>query len=493
MSQVDLTALRMRPDAAAPVPRRPLGPRLVTGCAVLGALVLALSFAWPLFRPVREVAMVQPRQAATAASGSASRVLAEAAGWIEPEPFAVEVVPLVSGRVEEVLVLEGAEVKRGETVLARLASAELSAAFERAEVEVALRERELEVARQAQATAQLVRDQNADLRMRAIEAGRAVAMVEERLAKARGELGAATAERAAAAAALEGQQVLAQAGGTYPVALAKARAAVDAAEAVLAARVAEVAAMERQLLAEQSALVLAEELARMPVELDGAVAETARAVQVAEAALQQAGAEFMIARRELDWTTVRAPVDGVVMRRIAQPGTETGPGGQPVVALYDPKRLQARIDVPLASIGTVRVGQKVELRSEVLGNRTVSGVVDRVQRESDLLKNTMQVKVRIVDPDPLLRPETLCRARFLGSEEQPGAAPRQTHLVPRSAVADGTVMVYDAGKGVARRQAVEVLGEQGDQLLVGGDLSPAHLLVVEPVQEGERIRPREQP
>ncbi|MEY3161075.1 MAG: hypothetical protein RIT25_1066, partial [Planctomycetota bacterium] len=169
MSQVDLTALRMRPDAAAPVPRRPLGPRLVTGCAVLGALVLALSFAWPLFRPVREVAMVQPRQAATAASGSASRVLAEAAGWIEPEPFAVEVVPLVSGRVEEVLVLEGAEVKRGETVLARLASAELSAAFERAEVEVALRERELEVARQAQATAQLVRDQNADLRMRAIE------------------------------------------------------------------------------------------------------------------------------------------------------------------------------------------------------------------------------------------------------------------------------------------------------------------------------------
>lgn len=493
MTNVDLSALRMRPEDSAPVPRRPIGPRLVTWTAVAGLLVLAASFAWPLLRPVRSVTMVQPRAAEGAAGARATRVLAEAAGWVEPEPFAVEVTPLVNGRVEEVLVLEGAMVRKGETVVARLASAELSAAFERAEVTVVLREAELDAARQAHATARLVRDQNAELRARSIEAGRAVAMAEERLAKAQGELGTARAERVAAAAALQGQEALAAAGGSYPVALARARAALAAAEAVELARVAEVAAMERQLGAERSAAELAEEVARMPVGLDGAVAEAERALRVAEAALQQAGAELMIARRELDWATVRSPMDGIVMRRIAQPGTETGPGGTPIVSLYDPGRLQARIDVPLASIGTVREGQPVELRSEVLGNRSVQGTVDRIQRESDLLKNTMQVKVRIVDPDPLLRPETLCRARFLGSEEQPGAAPRQTHLVPRSAVADGTVMVYDAGKGVARRQAVEVLGEQGDQLLVGGDLSPAHLLVVEPVQEGERIRPREQP
>lgn len=493
MSNVDLSALRMRPDAAAPVPRRPLGPRLASWCAVAGALVLAASFAWPLLRPVREVAMVQPRAAATEASAAASRVLAEAAGWIEPEPFAVEVAPLVNGRVEEVLVLEGAEVKRGETVLARLASASLSAAFERAEAAVAVRERELEAARQAHATAQLVRDQNAELRTRAVDAGRAVAMAEERLAKARGELGAATAERAAAAATLEGQQALAQAGGTYPVALAKARAALDAAEAVVMARGAEVAAMERQLLAEQTALALAEELARMPVGLEGALAEASRAMQVAEAALQQAGAELMIARRELDWTTVRAPVDGVVLRRIAQPGTETGPGGQAIVSLYDPKRLQARIDVPLASIGTVRVGQPVELRSEVLGNRTVAGVVDRVQRESDLLKNTLQVKVRITDPDPILRPETLCRARFLGEAEDGKVAVRQAFVVPRSALAGTSLRVFDAGSGVARLVPVEVVAEQGDEVTVTGELSPAHLLVTEAVAEGERIQPRGKP
>lgn len=493
MSNVDLSALRMRPDAVGPVPRRPLGPRLASWGALAGALVLVASFAWPLLRPVREVAMVQPRQAETGATASANRVLAEAAGWIEPDPFAVEVVPLVNGRVEEVLVLEGAVVKRGETVLARLASASLLAAFERAEVALGLRERELDAARQAQATAQLVRDQNAEPRTRAIAAGRDVVMAEERLAKVRGELGVASANRAAAAAALEGQQALALAGGTYPVALARARAALDAADAEVGARAAEVAALERQLLVEQSALLLAEELARLPAVLDGDLAGAVRAVQVAEAALQQAGAELMIARRELDWTTVLAPVDGVVMRRIAQPGTETGPGGQPIVSLYDPKRLQARIDVPLASIGTVRPGQPVELRSEVLGNRTVSGVVDRVQRESDLLKNTLQVKVRITDPDPILRPETLCRARFLGETEGAKAAARLAFVVPRSALDGSSVRVFDAGSGVARLQPVEILAEHGDEVTVAGELSPAHLLVTEGVAPGERIRPRGRP
>lgn len=490
MTNVDLSALRMRPDAAVPVPRRPLGPRLVTWFAALGAVVLAASFAWPLLRPVREVTMVQPRPADSVEGARANRVLAEAAGWIEPEPFPVEVVPLVAGRVEEVLVLEGVVVRKGETVIARLASAELSAAFERAEVAVVLREAELEAARQAHATAQQVRDQNAELRARSIEAGRAVAMAEERLAKAQGELGTARAERFATAAALQGQEALAAAGGSYPVALSRARAALEAADAVAVARAAEVAAMELQLAAERAAAALAEEAARMPVGLDGAVAVAERALRVAEASLQQAGAELMIARRELDWTTVRAPMDGIVMRRMAQPGTETGPGGTPLVSLYDPNRLQARIDVPLASIGTVRDGQSVELRSEVLGNRTVPGVVDRIQRESDLLKNTMQVKVRITEPDPLLRPETLCRARFLGTADADPSAARTAFLVPRGALVGGMLQTFDAGRGVARLLPVEQLGEQGDLVVVTGELSPAHLLVTEPVQDGERIRPR---
>ena len=138
--------------------------------------------------------------------------------------------------------------------------------------------------------------------------------------------------------------------------------------------------------------------------------------------------ELDIAERELGWCDVKAPIDGVVLKLLAAPGDTVGPSGKEIVALYEPQRLQARIDVPLASIAGVRRGQQVEVRSEVAPRSVTRGVVLRVQRESDLLKNTTQVKVRLIDPDPLLVPETLCRARFLAPKPEDPGAPQASPL-----------------------------------------------------------------
>jgi len=211
----------------------------------------------------------------------------------------------------------------------------------------------------------------------------------------------------------------------------------------------------------------------------------------ARAERDAAKAELAIAERELAWAEVRAPADGVVMKLLAAPGAVVGPGeAEGIVALYDPRRLQARVDVPLASVGGVEVGQEVELRSEVLPGKATKGVVIRVQRESDLLKNTLQVKVRLVDPDPLLRPETLCRARFLAPPSSAGATRAPALFkVPRAALRDGAVFVFDPREGGrARRVPAERVGEEDGAVIVRGDLSITHRVILEAVRDGERVK-----
>ena len=61
--------------------------------------------------------------------------------------------------------------------------------------------------------------------------------------------------------------------------------------------------------------------------------------------------------------------------------------------LYDPKRLQVRVDVPLADAAKVRVGQQAKVVVGVLPDRTFDGEVTRVVHEADIQRNTLQVKV----------------------------------------------------------------------------------------------------
>src|SRR5262245_29436170 len=74
--------------------------------------------------------------------------LFRAAGWVEPRPTATLVTALSEGVVEQLLVVEGQEVKQGQTV-ARLVAADARLALEMAEADVDLREAELAAARAA--------------------------------------------------------------------------------------------------------------------------------------------------------------------------------------------------------------------------------------------------------------------------------------------------------------------------------------------------------
>jgi len=491
MSDVDLAALRRAPeDDSAKSPRPPVGPRLAVACLVVVALAVAGSFLWPILNPPRVVRTAPVRPAETE-PGAPRASLVQAAGWVEPDPFPVEARPLVSGVLETLDVLEGDAVKAGETRIGRLRSAAIEAALDRARATLALREAELERATTRREVAESVLAQKADPRAAAARVERATHVAERERDARTAQLAAARARLAEREADLAAQEKLRAAGGSYPVALARARAAREAAAADVRAAEAELAAARAHLEGDRALLAVLREVVADPRVLAGAAERARVEEEAARAARDKAKVELAVCEREYEWTTVLAPVDGVVMKLLSHPGRKVGPDGEGLVAIYDPAKLQVRVDVPLASAPGVRVGQDVEVRSEVLGNESAKGVVTRVQRESDLLKNTLQVKVRLIDPDPILRPETLCRARFLadaaaeeGADDE-GAAP-MLFRVPREALRDGRVFVVtpDGAKSIA----VESVGQADGDAVVRGELSVTQRVVLDPVEEGEKVR-----
>jgi HlyD family secretion protein len=107
---------------------------------------------------------------------------------------------------------------------------------------------------------------------------------------------------------------------------------------------------------------------------------------------------------------VRAPFAGIVTIRHREPGESVLPGA-PVVTLLDPEDRWVRVYVRADRVGQLRLGQRVEIRSDAYPARRYAGVVSFLSSRAEFTPRTVQtreervklvhaVKVRVVeDPD----------------------------------------------------------------------------------------------
>jgi HlyD family secretion protein len=365
-------------QASIPPPTRRWKTRVLVPVLVLGsALGLVVYAARGVLVPALDVRVVpvvvkaaamstgDPSAGTPVASGSgqggAGAILVQAPGWIEPDPFAVGIPALAEGVVKEVLILEGDRVESGQ-VVARLMDEELRIAERVRRATVAEREADLSKARAS---------------------------------------------------------------------VAPARAAVQVEEAAVHELRDEIN-RQRELVA--AGAVSAGEFHRREIRLQGlearvtqaraAVEQAEASVRQAEAALETARASLAEATLRLERAEIRSPVAGVVMTRLIEPGTRITMGSKgsessvaggmsgTVMRLYDPARLQVRVDVPLADASKIGMGTPAQITTEALAGASFAGAVTRVVHEANIQRNTVQFKVAIKDPSPLLKPEMLTRVRF---------------------------------------------------------------------------------
>ncbi|HEY0480886.1 MAG TPA: HlyD family efflux transporter periplasmic adaptor subunit [Kofleriaceae bacterium] len=140
----------------------------------------------------------------------------------------------------------------------------------------------------------------------------------------------------------------------------------------------------------------------------------AEQIEEAAAAVALAQAELDAARVALDQTVLRAPSDGVILRRTGEVGAlVTLMVPAPVVSMADLGRLEIRAEIDEADIAAIAPGRAAYATAEAYGERRFPVVLSRVTRE--LGRKTVR------DDDPRARVDTRVLeviARFDGA---PGA------------------------------------------------------------------------
>lgn len=451
--------------------------------------------------PGRAVRVV-PVEVSRAAVQESGTPLFKAAGWVEPRPTPIRVAALEPGVIERLDVVEDQEVSAGEPI-AKLIDRDAELALESARAEHELREAELEEARAAVEAARVRLEKPLHLEAALAEAEADLAAQRTLLAGLPLERRRAEARLRLAEETLEGKT---QAGGAVSGrSLQEAQSERDAA----AALVEELRVREGSLDGQIEALGRRE--AALREQLDRKTDEK-RLVAEAEARLRAAGARVEQARVAVDEAQLRlqrmvvqSPVAGRVLRVVAQPGARLSlgrgeMGGQDastVVTLYQPDRLQVRVDVRFEDLPQVVRGQPVLVESPAVG-KPLAGEVLFLGSQADVQKNTLEVKVAIDRPPEVIKPEMLVDVTFLAPERPESGEPPTERLhvyVPKQLVRQGEegpyVWVADQAAGVARRTAV-VTGSRGDreQIEVTEGLNPSSRLIANPpedLRDGERI------
>lgn len=277
------------------------------------------------------VAVLRPRGVATesvAVAAAPDAAVAAGPGLVEPLSEEVRVSAQVGGRLAQVLVDEGDRVRAGQ-VLAVVDNQDYRARVESAEAEVGLREAE---------------------RRRIVN-------------------GARTQERRESAAELAEAEAI----------LENARAEQARMQNLLRERVVSRAEAEDTDRAERVAWARVE-AARERVDLINADAREEDRAR-ADADVSLARARLDEARAVYEKTFIRAPIDGVVLRRHRKAGESVSTQfDSPIVTMADDRVRRVRIDVDEADVSRIAVGQSAYVTADAFGDRRFAGRVVRVSQ-----------------------------------------------------------------------------------------------------------------
>jgi len=269
----------------------------------------------------------------------------------------------------------------------------------------------------------------------------------------------------------------------YKAAVAKAKADIVYAEANLAE-------MERQARLQQG-------LFNDKVVSQDALDAANSRVQLAKATIEQDKAALLMQEANLEFTEIRAPFDGVVVKKMAEvgesvapipPGVNISTSSGAIVAIADMNSLEAEVDVNEANVGQLGPNYPADINVQAIPDHTYKGMLRQVIPTADRTKATVTVKVSILDKDRLIKPEMSCNVTFLeppkkGAEKD--AVPVRIVTIPKDAITtrNGKQVVYVIENNKAHEVAVVTGNELKGQVIVKSGLVGTESLVNNPPQK----------
>ena len=217
---------------------------------------------------------------------------------------------------------------------------------------------------------------------------------------------------------------------------------------------------------------------------EAAVAQTESSIQQTEAMIQQTEASLQLSRANLGYTTIKSPVDGVIIQRNVDEGQTvvSSMNAQTIFTIAtDLNRIQIQADIPESDIGGIIAGQRVTFSVDAYNRVVFTGAVVQVRMSATSVQNvvTFPVIIEADNPNKRLFPGmTANLAVETGRAEQvlkiPAAALRFTpadraqstdeEKGPRKKAGGGAIWVLDQAN---KPERIKVKQKISDGTMVG--------------------------
>jgi HlyD family secretion protein len=213
--------------------------------------------------------------------------------------------------------------------------------------------------------------------------------------------------------------------------------------------------------------------------------------------IEEARGRLAFFETQLSNTVIRAPVSGTILERVVERGEfvttgfvgDRGAKGY-VVSLADLNDLQVELDINQNDFARLGPKQRAIITTDAYGpDRKYDGVIEEISPEANRQKATVQVKVKVLNPDADLRPEMNASVAFVtdAAPARQGAPAAAALYVPEAAVRDGHVFIALNGRAVKRAIRTGAPSSKGlrvDDGLIGGE----ELILNPPAELEDRSR-----
>jgi len=158
-------------------------------------------------------------------------------------------------------------------------------------------------------------------------------------------------------------------------------------------------------------------------------------------------ASFNLARLELDYTQIRAPISGVVSQRYIRIGN-TISAGEPVFTVTSLDPLVTYLHIPEREYRNIAKDQLVGIDIDALQNQRIVAAVTRVSPIVDPQTGTFKITIEISDEDRRIKPGMFGRVSIVYDQHT------NVLQLPRSAIieesGEKSVFVVEDGKAIRR-------------------------------------------
>ncbi len=235
---------------------------------------------------------------------------------------------------------------------------------------------------------------------------------------------------------------------------------------------------------------------------ESSAAVSAARVKSAEAAIASARARVRVTEEAIENANVRAPFDGVVIKKRAEVGETVSPfgvqgqasrEGGAIATIADLAELEVQTEVSENSVAKLSAAMPAEVTLQAYQDQPYKGRLRQIFPSADRAKAIVEVRVSILNPDAHVKPDMTASVTFqepgaargrsgTATESGSSAAAPPVVLAPKRAITQqgGASVVWVVSNGSSVRRVVALGSERIDQIEIKSGVVPGEVVVLNP-------------